>query len=381
MALLNQTKTVFPGSCITKIKKKDLTLILGAFETTYKNIESGFTFAPSLETSSNAFQLFKISIMTQKARDSLFFSLPIEIRDMIYEHLLPNEGDISAYTCIKYNGNYSIRRKDGKCFGDFFRPRQDGSPCYPAILRVNRQIYIEASRILYARTYTITVSARLIHFLNRYYNRRELIHDNKRCFDVGYNLNFREWFPISFPFDRISALRIRIHAPVWHGLRDLHLKWSYPWSILYNQLEELSYALYIIRNQGRTLKKLIIDAWEPCVFHGPLDGEDPVAADVRRMLDTIRYSVGNVESCEIRIGSWTKICPETIGIAKDCGRAIVSWCSLNGDSTGVPLISRNFSALYSKKPVKLSPRNALYVKDGIDSEHVFDDWHLAYTRL
>ena len=96
---------------------------------------------------------------------SPFMRLPTELRDLLYGHLLPNEADIGgaldwkvhSWGCTSIAGQYEERsrmleKKDS--WEELLRLRRDGDRCHPAILAVNKQIHAEASRVLYARTYT-----------------------------------------------------------------------------------------------------------------------------------------------------------------------------------------------------------------------------------
>ena len=92
-----------------------------------------------------------------------FLTLPFEIRSEIYRHLLPTTADL-----VLDSGFRTVSGDDGShslipC--KVIVLRHDGEECHPAILRTNRQIYGEAVRMMYNRTFTITISVWGIDFL------------------------------------------------------------------------------------------------------------------------------------------------------------------------------------------------------------------------
>ena len=304
--------------------------------------------------------------------NSHFLSLPLEIRDIIYGHLLPNDDDVSLAMSYRNIANHKGRRER------IFRPRKDEDICHPEILRVNKQIYSEASSILYARTYTITICADNLNFLDSHYQYKLLFYKNPRLVDRGMYLDVRTSFPTFLPFHRFKALRIQISAPQ----RDRVCAYDsiYPWSRLLEELEDLSHVLSRTTNRGQPLKMLLIDAWELCAYHGPQIGDHATIAKLRLVFGAFRDSIGDVESCEIRVGTRAGTDPETIRIAKDCGRAIVLQGPPNGPSFGNSLTSSKISASYSKKDFKPA-LSRMDLKNGADPETIYVDWRLRYTRL
>ena len=98
------------------------------------------------------------STMTNNASYSGFLSLPLELRDEIYRHLLPDVDDICPVPRSRLQ-LYHI--KYVPCL------RTDDEQCHPEILAVNKQINAEASRVLYARTYTMKFFLNRVTFLGR----------------------------------------------------------------------------------------------------------------------------------------------------------------------------------------------------------------------
>ena len=236
-----------------------------------------------------------------------FLRLPLELRDKIYGHLLPNEEDI----CIAPGFIHDVYHEgDMQWVEELFDPRKGGDSCHTAILAVNKQINAEASRVMYSRTFTIGVSGTSISFLQDHYRTKERTNH-------GEYLNVWEHFPTSFPFHRIRALRIQVTTPQSRDCEGL-------WVSLKEHIEEVRLALRLINYNVLPLKKLIIDAWEPNAYHGPIDGEPMALTDIRHLFRPLQYSIQNVSSCEIRLQGWAKTCPRTIELAKDCGRAIMT---------------------------------------------------------
>jgi hypothetical protein len=78
-----------------------------------------------------------------------FLNLPVELRLMVYEHLIPN----TIVTPMRPLPRETLRT--------------DGQPCYPAILRNNRRIYEEAIDMWYrTATFRMNIHGRFIYFLN-----------------------------------------------------------------------------------------------------------------------------------------------------------------------------------------------------------------------
>ena len=166
------------------------------------------------------------------------------------------------------------------------------------------------------------VSAESISFLQDRYRTRGRS-------DSGEDLNVWEHFPASFPFHRIRALRIRVMTPQRRDCKER-------WGLLRERVGEVGLALRLIGYNGRALKKLIIDAWEINMYHGPVDGEPGALTDIRHLFKPLRHSIQNVESCEIRLQGWARTCPRTIEMAKECGRAMMSRPLFDVESSNEP---------------------------------------------
>ena len=217
---------------------------------------------------------------------SQFLQLPVEIRNIIYDHVFSEDNSSKSAAA-------RIRRGYDKA-------------CYSAVLAVNQQINLEASRVMYGQTFTITVSEHGIVFLGFRY----------RILSASLT-DFFKAFPFSFPFHKIKELRIRIET-------STELDNPIPWYLLEKYLDLAGEVLKKIDDEGY-LKKLIIDAWEPCAYHKPW--MDRQHMDIRRCFSTLGHQsqlkMVNPEHCEIRLPSWAKTCPTTIRIAKDWARAAI----------------------------------------------------------
>ena len=258
-----------------------------------------------------------------------FLRLPPELRNEVYRYTLPDETDKSmGYHC-------------------------------PTIFKINRQIYTEASRVHYAKTYTIYVSKHGACFL-------------KHVREYG----IEKALPLSFPYHKIKALRIHIARPMF--VTDV-----YPTYDVCSDLELSRYSPQFEANMSRVsellrtvvkkefpLRKLIIDAWSPCAYIGVptpdkvlnLDGTlssdrspsyeasalndgswnfgeslkfeafSAMHTDICGLFDMLRLNNGTTQTCEIVLGAWTKNCPETIQAVRYWGHAALCHDGRKGDN-------------------------------------------------
>ena len=133
--------------------------------------------------------------MTNNASNSGFLSLPLELRDEIYRYLLPDVDDICP---VPRSRRQLYHIKHVPCL------RTDKEQCYPEILAVNKQINAEASRVLYARTYTMKYFLNRVTFLGREYANNPL----HEC--AAAAAHRWETFLRRFPFHRVKKLRLGI---------------------------------------------------------------------------------------------------------------------------------------------------------------------------
>lgn len=247
---------------------------------------------------------------------------PPEIREEIYSYLLPNEDDIClgpVWKLIKFYNHrkYMHTSKMGSL-------RKYGDKCHTSILAVNSQVNAEASRVLYARIYTITISSNEVTFLTKNYD------TDVWCAGQIHN-TIRQDFPRTFPFHRIKALRIRLDtpltiAPTWisNGGFNLDPTETYDWPRFWRLFLRMIETLGAITKANFPVKKLIVDASESCHFLAAQDAPKSRHRNIERLFRPLNDCVRNVLDCEIRLPPWAKDCPETIELAKECGRKISS---------------------------------------------------------
>lgn len=263
---------------------------------------------------------------------SRFMLLPPEIREEVYRYLLPNEDDI----CLG-PGRKLIERYDGyseyEYCPEMVSLRQDGAKCYTSILAVNSQINCETSRILYDRTYTITISSDKVTFLTREYENDEWFNG------LEYSSTWKD-FPTTFPFHRINALRILVETPL-----TLSLRWRLPmeeddWNGFYERFNSRMRMLGALTNVKSGMKKLIIDTSKSCHLLP--------SQDVRQLL-VLRGHVRNIQDFEIRLPIGGKDSLETIQLAVECGRKILSivnsFLGTNNDTRCLPILEGRINEL------------------------------------
>lgn len=224
--------------------------------------------------------------MTHKTPKPHLMLLPREIRDSIYEYLFPLAKDITTLK-PNYNHEGNVQYVEGR-----LRLRRDGVSCYTAILRVNKQIHAEASRTLYGRTFTLTLTAKKYEFLWT------------SCGDI------LGLFPKYFPFSAISALRIHVAAPP-KRYRNKH------WILFREQFHKLSMALSMLTlESGVSLKRLIIDASEPWDLDGLRSEQCEAIRYICRLFSQSRWTLQNVVDCEMRLGGLAGLSLDTTKLAK-----------------------------------------------------------------
>ena len=227
-----------------------------------------------------------------------FLKLPPELRNFICKHALYDEND-----------------------------RRIGYHC-PTILLINRQIYSEASRLQYAKTHTLTVSRRHMRFLNREY--RDGINEN---------------FPLSFPYHKLEALRIRILRPMTkdfitlaYDLYSILADYQYFWPLFEEHMEQLRKLMRTIVDKGLPLRRLILDVRDPYSSHEPPSSRDYEAMQMNmcRLFGMLGFSKGTTHACKIVLGTWAKTCPKMVQAAEDWGFAAICHDSREGDKEGEP---------------------------------------------
>jgi hypothetical protein len=169
-----------------------------------------------------------------------FITVPLELRQLIYLYLIPNRTVPASIP----GSNPHI----GPVSSIF---REDRSPCSPALLRVNRQIYNEFVRFFYGHTlYCVTLACNYIrmtnlavyhhrathlpfnlHFLTRIQLNVEIIHlpediehQNRGCPSTSMSV------PNLRPIDSVA----QFFSPQGHGrrLKELTLKYFLSWALL-----------------------------------------------------------------------------------------------------------------------------------------------------
>lgn len=115
-----------------------------------------------------------------------FLRLPLELQNHVLSYLLPNEKAIG----IPY-GRQDESTEDYSYYGEAVKYRSGNEECYPAILRVNRQISEQGHNIAYNRVFMIRVT------------------------DIGYSFLKHHWDDetedLTFPFDKAKQVQIDIH--------------------------------------------------------------------------------------------------------------------------------------------------------------------------
>ena len=223
--------------------------------------------------------------------------------------------------------------------------------------------------MLYAKTYTVYITKHGISFIDRFR-------------DCGNE----KALPFSFPYHKLEALRIHIArpmivTPVYYAHN------AYPGESNFYRYDErfaanMNQASNVLRRIVKKefpLRKLIIDAWSPCGYHGVptsdrllnLDTGSPSSkitptweewasmyypesnrrgnsgeslkfeaysamhADTCGLFDMLSLQ-GMAQSCEIVLGAWAQNCTETIQVAQYWGHAALCHNSRNGDDKEEP---------------------------------------------
>ena len=290
-----------------------------------------------------------------------FLQLPPEIRDIIYSHLIPMENDASdakpgviheGDIVWDHNGTLKFRRR------------------HLEILRVNRQVHAEVSRSLHARTFAIILTARDVRFLQRFYE----------CDGRGRLMSI---FPRTFPFDKISVLRIRISAPREINCESSDYKRSVAMFKMYLCLCELAKALSNLAAAGRlSCKKLVIDASEPCGGYRQPTQRGCMSKGVCDLLNHFHSATRAARECEIRLGCWAKACPRMIQ------RDSVGWCTTtalrhpvetSGDIAPLLAIPTEEAKCRSSTAITLRIRNCIH--DGNSESRTGDTtWYTEHER-
>ena len=253
-----------------------------------------------------------------------FLQLPPELRNYVYEYMLYDEDDERiGYIC-------------------------------PTILLINQHIYSEASRIQYAKLHTLTVSWGYISFLGRRYQGRSFLgrrYQGSSFLGHRYLDGITEGLPLSFPYHKLEALRIRILRPVTQGyvllpynLHTVSGDCRHHWPLLKEHMEELSKVMRAIVDRGFPLRRLILDLRRPSVSLQRINFRDYGAMhlSICAVLGMLDFdNKGLTQTMEIVLGSWAKESPETIRLAHNWGSAALcndSREESNGEENGGPVI-------------------------------------------
>lgn len=127
-----------------------------------------------------------------------FLALPIEISDQILGYLLPDRDVIQVDLATRPS-------RDSRTFDTRFR--YDNDACHLNILRTNRQLYEEGSRITYKRTFLIELDSHVISF-------------NRHEYPTPFGRNSKHRLPgplfekLQFPFAKVRRLEIQLRDVV-----------------------------------------------------------------------------------------------------------------------------------------------------------------------
>lgn len=249
--------------------------------------------------------------MPSREKDSSFLLLPLEIRRKIYNCLIPNEDDI----CINFRFSRAVQRPSCGSHTDCYEAaslRKDGNKCHIAFLAVNRRVYAEASEMMYARTFTITISTHKTA--------------SQGCGIMVQRPGDWKKFLHILPIHRIKAVRLRVLTPP--ELTSLPLSVSdtgfHTWNGIDKWLNQVISELKFASSESQPLKHLIIDLSEPCCLPSTHSCVKPCISNLQCLFIRLSHHICGVESYEINLPLWAKDCQETIRVAKRCGRLMAS---------------------------------------------------------
>ena len=250
--------------------------------------------------------------MPSSEKDSSFLLLPLEIRAMIYNYLIPNEDDI----CINFGFSRAVQYPGCVSHTDCYEAaslRKDGDKCHLAVLAVNRGVYAEASAIVYARTYTIMIST------------HETVSHSCRI-TIKRPGDWKNILRI-FPIHRIKALRLRVLTPPNRTSLSILASHTgfHTWNGIYERLDQVISALHeFASSERRLLKYLIIDVSEPCCLPSTLSRVEPCMSNLGCLFSRLSHHRCGVEDYQINLPLWAKDCADTVRAAKNCGREMAS---------------------------------------------------------
>ncbi|KAL8787478.1 MAG: hypothetical protein Q9195_007770 [Heterodermia aff. obscurata] len=262
--------------------------------------------------------------MSTSNSQSPFFTLPLEIRDQIYGYV------IHGVIPIKKSSQTTMSPE-----------RFDWSGT--SLFLLNHQIYFEASRVLLSSTFTITVHENGVEFLGTTF-------DKDLSPYLPISKSGQEAFPLSFPYHKVRAMRIRIHTPreaprIVHetGRSDrLCARSTAPWKRFERSLRKVDEMLCAItkkKKATRAFRKLIIDAASWSLCQGPArDSGLVVYTDISRLFGTLGLSEGIAREYEIRVSAWAKTCAETRWVIGLWGRRITDCGGENDREGGEPVV-------------------------------------------
>ena len=248
--------------------------------------------------------------MPSTETESSFLLLPFELRTKIYNYLIPNEDDI----CINFRFSRAVQHPGCGSHTDCYEAaslRKDGDRCHIAFLAVNRRVYAEASEMMYARTFFITISTHKTA--------------SQGCGIIVQRRGDWKKFVHVLPIHRIKALRLRVLTP---PNRSVPLSVSdtgfHTWNGIFEWLNQVISELKYASSESHLLKHLIIDLSEPCCLPSTHSCGKPCITNLQCLFIRLSQHICGVESYEINLPLWAKDCQETIRVAKECGRFMAS---------------------------------------------------------
>ena len=154
-------------------------------------------------------------------------ALPIEVRNKILGHLLPNSLEVKPLNQSKCSPNVP-----------YYRPNDEA--CHTAILRANYQLQTEGTAVMYNRAFRVYVSRRGFEFLNLEHYLVDGPRPKFREFEPSMRYirtnEPKPERPFDFPFYRVKQVQIEIWAHDFrYSLFDIRNALFSICSILYRQ--------------------------------------------------------------------------------------------------------------------------------------------------
>lgn len=110
---------------------------------------------------------------------STLMGLPLEIRNKILGQLLPDLAEIKVFDGyydsfvhlhLGWDGDEKDDNNIAQRIASTVQYRDDGARCHTAVLRVNHQLYVEGTAIMYNRAFLAVITARGITFLKYHFS-------------------------------------------------------------------------------------------------------------------------------------------------------------------------------------------------------------------